>query len=205
MAPTLAPAHTTIAAQAPASPGIRLLELMRNVANGLVPHARYQLGRFGPAGIVGVVASAASALITALALVSLQAVNDDLKSQILRAQHRHATTTTPEQGVMRMVEQFPTRAQMPVVLGQVLQQAQAAGIELAKGQYSYRPATPSELGRYELDFPVTGQYPAIRDFINRILTNVPAAGLHKLIIQRKVVGDPQVNADVHFIIFVRDR
>ena len=42
------------------------------------------------------------------------------------------------------------------------------------------------------------------DFIDRILTNIPAAGLHKLTVQRKVVGDTQVNADVRFVIFIRD-
>jgi hypothetical protein len=146
-----------------------------------------------------------AAAVAAFALLSLRAANDDLESQLLRAQHRPEAPVTPEQTLTRVVDQLPSRAQMPVVLSQVLQQAQAAGVQLAKGQYSYRPAAKSELGRYELDFPVTAQYPAIRDFINRMLTNIPAAGLYKLTIQRKVIGDPQVNADVRFVIFVRDK
>jgi hypothetical protein len=92
-----------------------------------------------------------------------------------------------------------------MVIGQMLQQAQAAGVELAKGQYTFSPAARGNIGRYELDFPVTAPYPAIRDFIDRILTNIPAAGLHRLTIQRKTVGDTQVNASVHFVVFVRDR
>src|SRR5262249_40546581 len=150
-------------------------------------------------------ASTAAAIIAALALFSLQGANDALRSRILQAQHHHETPITPEQGLTRVVSQLPTRAQMPAVLAQVLQQAHAAGVELAKGQYSYTSEAKSELGSYELDSPVTGRYPAIRDFINRMLTNIPAAGLHKLTIQRKVVGDSQVNADVRFVIFVQDR
>src|SRR5262249_13236897 len=122
-----------------------------------------------------------------------------------QAQHPHTASITPEQGLTRVVAELPTRAQMPAVLGQLLQQAQEAGIDLNKGQYSYSPATKGEVGRFELDFPVTAQYPAVRDFINRILTRTPAAGLQKLTIQRKVIGDPQVNADVRFVVFIRDR
>lgn len=179
--------------------------LVRNAARDLVPYAQYQLRRLGPAGILGAVASVAAAVIAAFALLFLQAANDDLNTRILRAQHRYEAPITPEQGLTRVVTQLPTRAQMPAVLGQVLQQAHEARVELAKGSYSYRPAARGEVGSYELDFPVTAQYPAVRDFINRILTNLPSAGLRKLTIQRKVVGDPQVNADVRFVIFVRER
>jgi hypothetical protein len=200
------PAATTpAAAKALITRGERLMLLARNAANGLVPHARYQLIRLGPAGVTGAAAAAGAAAVVAFSLLVLQAANTDLNSRILQAQHRHEAPIPPEQGLTRVIDQLPARAQIPTVLGQVLLQAQAAGIELAKGQYSYRPAAKGALARYELDFPITAQYPAIRDFINRILTNIPAAGLYRLTIQRKVVGDAQVNADVRFFIFVRER
>ena len=59
------------------------------------------------------------------------------------------------------------------------------------------------MGRYELEFPVKAPYPNVRDFINRTLSAVPAAGLDKLRIERKVVGDPVVSADIRFVVFVR--
>jgi hypothetical protein len=214
-APTTGAAPTAgAAARAAGAPGAggatsaaragRLVALMRTALSGLVPRATYQLTRLGPAGVVGAAASAA-AVVAIFTLLSLQAANNDLTTQILQAQHRHAAPITPEQGLTQVVAQLPTRAQMPAVLGQVFQQARAAGVELVKGQYSYSPTAKGGVGRYELQFPVTAQYPAVRDFINRTLTNIPAAGLHKLTIQRKVVGEPQVNADVRFVIFIRDR
>jgi hypothetical protein len=178
---------------------------MRTACSGLVPRASYQLMRLGPAGVAGAAATAMAAVLAIFTLVSLQAANNDLATQILRAQHQHAAPITPEQGLTQVVTQLPTRAQVPAVLGKVLQQAKAAGVELVKGQYSYSAPTKGGVGRYELQFPVTAQYPAVRDFIDRTLTNIPAAGLHKLTIQRKVVGDAQVNADVRFVIFIRDR
>jgi hypothetical protein len=170
-----------------------------------IPLAQYQLARLGPAGVTGVCASATAAVIGIFALLSLRTANDSLNAQILRARHHPEVTITPEQGLIRAVSQLPTRAQIPAVLGQVLQQAQAAGVQLEKGQYTYVASGTGGLGRYELDFPVKAQYRGVRDFINRTLTHIPAAGLDKLSFERKLVGDTQINAEVRFVVFTRDR
>jgi hypothetical protein len=182
-----------------------LIPRLQNAVNQWVPQAQYQLTRLGPTGIAGVGASAAAAVIGVFALLSLRTANESLKAEILRARHRPEVTVTPEQGLIRAVAQLPSRAQMPAVLGQVLSQAKAAGVALEKGQYAYVASSTGGFGRYELDFPVKAQYPGVRDFINRTLTHIPAAGLDKLSIERKVVGDTQVNAEVRFVIFTRDR
>jgi hypothetical protein len=182
-----------------------LVPRLQNAVNRWIPEVQYQLTRLGPVGMVGVGASAAAVLIGAFALLSLRAANESLTAQILRAQHRPQVKVTPQQGLTRAVAQLPTRAQMPAVLGQVLQQARAAGVELAKGQYAYVASSAGGFGRYELDFPLKAQYPGVRDFINRTLTHIPAAGLDKLSVERKVVGDTEVNAEVRFVIFTRDR
>jgi hypothetical protein len=182
-----------------------MIPRLQNAVNQWVPLAQYHLMRLRPAGMAGIGASAAAAVISVFALLSLRTANESLNAQILRARHRPATAVTPEQSLIRAVAQLPTRAQIPAVLGQVLQQAQAAGVELEKGQYTYVASSTGGFGRYELDFPLKAQYPGVRDFINRTLTHIPAAGLDKLSIERKVVGDPQVNAEVRFVIFTRDR
>ena len=177
---------------------------LQSAVNRWVPQAQYQLTRLGPSGVVGITTAAAAIVIGAIALLSLRAANENLRSQILLAQHRPAATATPEQSLSRVVAQLPTRSQMPAVLGQVLQQAQAANVELAKGQYTYVAPSATGIGRYELDFPLKAPYPGVRDFINRTLTNIPAAGLDKLSIERKVVADTEVTAEVRFVIFIRD-
>jgi hypothetical protein len=182
-----------------------LVPRLQNAVKQWVPLAQYQLARLGPAGMAGIAASAAAAVIAVFALLSLRTANESLNAQILRARHRPEPVVTPEQGLIRAVAQLPTRAQIPAVLGQVLQQAKAAGVELRKGQYTYVASSAGGFARYELDFPVEAQYPSVRDFINRTLTHIPAAGLDKLSIERKVIGDAQVNADVRFVIFTRDR
>jgi len=76
----------------------------------------------------------------------LRTANEHLTVQILRAQHRPPQTVTPEQGLIQAVAQLPTRAQIPAVLGQVLQQAQAAGVELEKGHIPTLPLQAAGLG-----------------------------------------------------------
>ena len=182
-----------------------LIPRLQNALNRWVPLAQYQLTRLGPAGMAGVGASAAAVVIGLFALLSLRTANESLTAQILQARHRPEAAVTPEQGLIRAVAQLPTRAQIPAVLGQILQEAKAAGVQLDKGQYTYVASSAGGFGRYELDFPVKAPYPGVRDFINRTLTHIPAAGLDKLTIERKVVGDLQVNAEVRFVIFTRDR
>ena len=204
--PTSAPqtAAGSLSTTVAPSSSFRALETTRAVAGDLVSRARYQMSRVGPAGVAGGAAAVIAAIIAAFTLVSLRTDNNELASRIARMQHRTNAPITPEAGLTRVVAQLPTRGQIPAVLGQMLQQAQAAGIELGKGQYSYTPAAKGNIGRYEVDFPLSAQYPAVRDFIDRILTTIPAAGLHKLTIQRKTIGDTQVNADVRFVVFVRE-
>ena len=211
--PQVAPADSSAIAVTPSARDIRkpgpktseLIPRLQNAVNKWPPLAQYQLTRLGPTGMAGVGASVAAAVIGVFALLSLRTANESLNAEILRARHRPEVAVTPEQGLIRAVAQLPTRTQIPAVLGQVLSQAKAAGVALEKGQYTYVASSAGGFGRYELEFPVKAPYPGVRDFINRTLTHIPAAGLDKLSIERKVVGDTQVNAQVRFVIFTRDR
>ena len=93
---------------------------------------------------------------------------------------------------------------MPGVVAQIYQQAKDAGVALDTGRYSYSAAKAGGVARYELDFPVKAGYPNLRSFIGATLAAVPAAGLERLHIERKAVGDNVVSAEVRFVVFVRD-
>ncbi len=167
-----------------------------------VASAAYHVSRLGPAGIVGIGASIAAAATTIVALATVQRTTQDLAAQITAARHK-PSIVRPETELANVVTSLPGRDAMPGVVSQVWQQAVLAGVTLTNGHYTYSPPTGAGVARYELDFPIKAQYPSIRDFINRTLTTVPAAALDKLQIQRKVVGDTLVTADVRFVVFVR--
>ena len=164
--------------------------------------AGYHLARLGPAGLAGIGAAVAAATVALVALVDVQNNSAELAARIAAARH-NPTVSRPETVLENLVASLPARDQMPAVVGQVLKQASLAGVTLTNGHYTYSPPTGTQVARYVLEFPVKAQYPGIRDFINRTLTEIPAAALDKLSIQRKVVGDPAVTANVQFVVFVR--
>ena len=182
--------------------GTDLLGPLREAAGQLVPQLQYQIIRLGIAGQAGLAAFAVAAALAITALLPAQRALQSLHTQIARAQHP-ATTAGIEEAVPRLVSSLPTRAQIPAVIGQIYAQAQAAGVSIDKGRYTYAPAKAGAIGRYEVEFPVAAAYPAIRTFINGTLTAVPAASLGKLRLERKAVGEQVVNADIGFVVFVR--
>ena len=191
----LAPATAARVAAAPLARRAAALERVQAVAGQLVPQLHYRIMRLGTAGQAGL-----AALVGALvpAYHALQTLNAD----ITRAQHPGAVNNI-EQAIPHLVASLPTRAQIPVVIGQVVTQAKEAGVSLDKGHYLYVPPKSGAIARYELEFPVKAGYPEIRSFINRTLGAVPAVALSKLHVERKAVADPLVNADIGFVVFVR--
>lgn len=202
MEPVVSPTPTK---QAPATTArVDLVTRLLRTVVGIVPHAQYRLTRLGALGMTGLAAMLAAVVIGVGALIPGQNAIRALDADIARAkQHHPPSEVTPEEGVGRLVAALPTRGQIPAVIGLVLQQAQQAGVPLDVGHYAFIPAKSGSVGRYELEFPVHASYPQVRDFINRTLTAIPAAGLDKLRIERKTVADQVVNADVRFVVFVR--
>jgi hypothetical protein len=203
VAPVVSPTPTK---QPPAATAARVdfIARLRGTVVGIVPHAQYQLTRLGALGMTGLASMLAAVVIGLGALIPGQNAIRALDADIARAkQHHPPSEVTPEEGVGRLVAALPTRGQIPAVIGLVLQQAQQAGVPLDVGHYAFVPAKSGGVGRYELEFPVHASYPQVRDFINRTLTAIPAAGLDKLRIERKTVADQAVNADVRFVVFVR--
>jgi hypothetical protein len=191
------PAHPTLASNRNLS--LRLQqEAVRTTSLAL-----YRIGRVGPAGVAGLLTTTAAVVIALVGLVSVHNASDSLTAQISRLQHHPNAAPRIEDSLEKVITTLPTRDQMPAVIGKVLQQAGLAGVALERGHYAYSPPKTGSVGRYELKFPLKAQYPNVRDFINRTLTEVPSAGLNKLRIERKAVGDALVNADVEFVVFVR--
>jgi hypothetical protein len=177
---------------------------MMRAVGGLGPYLQYQLAKVGIAGVTGVGVAVAAVVFAVATLLPGHDAVSRLDQEIARAQALGRAHGKPvEDGITRLVTSLPTRGQMPAILGLVLEQAQKAGVALDSGRYTYTPAKGGHVGRYEMEFPVKAAYPNIRDFIDRTLNAIPAAGLDKLRVERKAVGESVVNADVRFVVFVR--
>jgi len=168
-----------------------------------LPQVRYQLMRVGPAGLSGMAALIAAAVVAiALILPAHQSILA-LRAELTKAGHVDNAPLQPESSPQQFAAALPTRAQIPAVLGVVLVQATDSGIVLEQGKYTFSPATSGRLARYTFEFPVKADYGNIRTFINKSLTAIPALGLDKLRVERKNVGDTMVSAEVAFVIYMR--
>ena len=98
---------------------------------------------------------------------------------------------------------LPRRDDAPTVVGKVFAQATAAGVVLTRGEYEYVPSRDGVAARYRMTFPVHTTYPKLRDFMDRTLEAMPAVAVEGLRIERKKVGDEEVDAEVKLSAYVR--
>lgn len=191
-------------AAAPAgAPSATALTRVQAAAGQVIPQLQYQVARLGVAGQAGLAAFTAAVAIAIGALLPTWHAMQGLGANLTQAQHAPGGYSI-EQAVPHLMASLPSRAQIPAVVGEVYAQAKAAGVPLDTGRYVFSPAKSGSVASYDLEFPVKGAaYPALRTFINKTLAAVPAASLTKLQIERKAIGDPAVNADIGFVVFVR--
>lgn len=188
---------------APIPPHTALQQRAERMLVRAVPQVKYQLARLGPAGLAGVGTFLAAGVAALVLLLPAHQTVLALKTELTKAGHALPATVKPEQSPRQFAAALPSREQVPALLGVVLVQAEAAGIVLDQGRYTYSPATANRLARYTFEFPVKADYGNIRTFINKSLAAVPALGLDKLHVERKNVADILVSADVGFVIYLR--
>jgi hypothetical protein len=192
------PGERAVNAVAAKSSGARV----RSALSRTLPQLQYRITRVGPAGVAGLAALVGALTLAAGALWPAMHSLQSMRAELARPGSAHPASQ-PVDDLDRFVAALPSRGQIPAVLGQVLEQANKSEVVLDKGQYSYSPAQSGRLARYAFEFPIKGSYPNIRQFVDNTLVAVPAAGLDKLSVERKNIGDAAVTADVRFVVYVR--
>jgi hypothetical protein len=178
------------------------LEKFQRVGNRALAELSYQLRRVGTATLAGAAAVglAVVVLITGnLPQVSaITALRNDLLRLTPLAHGRVAPAPTGS-----ALSSLPPRAEAPTVVAKILEEAEASGVELPRGQYEFIPPRDGMAARYRMTFPVHASYPKIRDFIDRSLVAMPAVAIEGLRIERKNVADDSVDAELKFSAYVR--
>jgi hypothetical protein len=168
-----------------------------------IPELRYRVARMGVTGVAGTLSLLAAAVLAIGVWLPAHQSIRSLAEQLSQASQLRPVPATQTLTPHQFAGTLPTRGQIPALLGTVLVQANDAGVVLEQGKYTYTPAAGNRLARYAFEFPIKADYASIRSFINKSLAAVPALGLDKLRIERKNVGDPTVNAEVGFVIYMR--
>jgi len=179
-----------------------------NGARSLAPYANYAAQRLGAFGVVGValVAFSAVAMLSANGPLREQLASDNaaLARTTLAPDATAQTSASPQGQMHAFLRQLPTRDQLPGLMSQIVAVSATKGVELEQGKYELvATAKNGALARYRMVFPVVGNYPQVRGFIDASLAAVPAMSLDGLRLQRRNVGDGVVTADIDFAVFVR--
>ncbi|MCP5093130.1 MAG: type 4a pilus biogenesis protein PilO [Gammaproteobacteria bacterium] len=184
------------------------LSLVRESASAIIPYISYGAKRLGKTGIIGV----SLLFFSAIAFVSgnlplrqqlaAQAVELDSARTLAVDRRSGALADTPQQQAARFIESLPTEHDVPDIMTGIVTIAATAGIELERGSYELTPADSGAISRYQMSLPVTGSYPEVRKFVENVLATVPAITLENMRIERDVVSNRIIAADLKFSILL---
>jgi len=164
---------------------------------------RRVLNALGPAGVAGIgvllfcVPFYFNALAPARAEVERRtAVQKRAPSQPILANNDGAGE------LERFYSRFPRVDRLPGQLDTLYAHAKVANVQLLQGEYRMESSSGA-LTAYHVTLPVRGSYPQLRQFVGRVLKDMPTTSLDALRFERKKAADAQLEAQVRLTIYLR--
>jgi hypothetical protein len=203
----LAPAPTRAPPPVPAPRRSDLLAPVRRAIDRVndqwLPLAVWHVGRSGRAGLVGIGLAVASAVFFFSTVGQVTNESTALRADLAKARS-HPTAVAPlASEAQATLRHLPSRADMPALLGVLLQQAEASKLTLDTAKYEAQSTKTGDITRYKVSFPVTGPYPQVRQFVDAVLVALPAVSISELNIERKTISDGQVEARLRLTFYTR--
>lgn len=163
---------------------------------------RRLLEALGPAGIagVGVLLFCAAFYYNALAPALAELERRSAAARRLPAQPLAGGDAAAE--LERFYSRFPRLDRLHEELEALYSHARASKVQLLQGEYRLE-ASAGALTAYHVALPVRGDYPQLRQFVGRVLKDMPTASLDALRFERKKAADAQLEAQVRLTIYLR--
>jgi len=112
-------------------------------------------------------------------------------------------TSTDNGGELeRFYNRFPRVDRLHGELESLYAHARASNVQLLQGEYRLE-SSAGGLTAYHVTLPVRGSYPQLRQFVGRVLRDMPTASLDALRFERKKAADAQLEAQVRLTIYLR--
>lgn len=175
-------------------------------------HARHGVAYLHWPGVVGIVVL----IVSAAFYWQVQRPQEDelrhLNQAATRLQSRVAprqdapVARTPEAQLAQFYAYFPDAKgeALTDALSKIYAAAAAANLTLDQGDYRLAPEVSGQLVRYDIAFPVKGNYPHLRKFLAQVLKDVPNLALEGIIFNRQAAVDIGVDAQLRFTLYLRD-
>ncbi|MBC7786766.1 MAG: hypothetical protein H7Z18_04765 [Methylophilaceae bacterium] len=176
-----------------------------------------QIGLLGLVGLSLMLVSLSVYLFTTLpaqrqlesSILNLAEIKQSSRQLTLKA---HQDERDPVADMAEFYAAFPKGASLSSSLRLIQQTALQQKLELNRGDYKLTLAKPAnangemvryELLRYEVQLPVSGQYPQMRAFINGVMQKIPNLALSEIQMKRENSLLPTVEARLLFVMFVK--
>lgn len=102
----------------------------------------------------------------------------------------------------RFYSRFPALERLPGQLDTLYAHAKVANVQLLQGEYRLESGAGA-LAAYRVTLPVRGSYPQVRQFVGRVLKEMPTTSLDAVRFERKRAADAQLEAQVRLTIYLR--
>jgi hypothetical protein len=109
---------------------------------------------------------------------------------------------TPGEQLAAYYKFFPGTRSAPQWLEKIYNAARAQHLVLDQGEYRPIPERTGRLLRYQITLPLRGSYAQLRNFLATVLTDVPAASLDHISVERHKIGDPTINAKIKLTLYL---
>ncbi|CAB5519864.1 Uncharacterised protein [Pseudomonas putida] len=175
----------------------------------LILHER--LARLGRVGCAAVAVGTLALLVGVTwvlpqwqAVRELRASEADAAVQVQRVKRGELKVALqPEQQALDSLrQQLPGQPQASELIERLYHLASAERISLARGEYALGVDPKTQLARYQIVLPVRGSYPQIRGFLQALLGQVPTLVLEDLELQRKRIGERELNGRLRMTLYL---
>lgn len=173
-------------------------EILQAHLDRLAPQLRWQIGRLGIMGKIGLGLIVATGIYFFSAVLPQESVLQKLKQRAETLQMQAQSKQSPgdaetgikmtgDQALQAFYDFFPQIDSSPFWIRELVRIAKKHNVELNSSEYRLVNENEARLARYEMILPVRGQYSQIRAFMADALENVPAMAISAIAIKRENV------------------
>ncbi|MGH8689649.1 MAG: hypothetical protein ACREUS_01335 [Burkholderiales bacterium] len=165
---------------------------------------RRVLDAFGPAGVagLGVFIFCLPFYFSALAPAQAEVERRRAAAKRLPVQALPVSAGDAAAELERFYGRFPPLERLHGELEALYGHARASNVQLLQGEYRLE-SRAGALTAYHVALPVRGSYAQLRQFVGRVLKDMPTASLDALRFERKKAADAQLEAQVRLTIYLR--
>jgi hypothetical protein len=158
---------------------------------------RRLLDALGPAGVAGI-----GVLLFCLPFYFSALAPAQVRLETIQTIPVKEKREEPDTELERFYGRFPRVDRLHVELEALYAHARASQVQLLQGEYRLE-SHAGALTAYHVTLPVRGNYQQLRQFVGRVLKDMPMASLDALRFERRKAADAQLEAQLRLTIYLR--